>query len=287
MKKRFFVFVVFLFWAQSIQSQNVQFYLGKVDFDNATVLLTNGQTLLGEIQDFNSPNWVEFKNNNTYNINMSATEEIEQSLNLDRKKIKFRKSKNDSFRLIPSDSIDIIQFFDEDLNKNFEYKRLKITKSVNGEIKETNRSLFLPIFKKDSINLYGYHLYSNGQYATTIFYLNNPKNNIAISPYDLRFVELFTAKKKLIERIISSYKFVSENCPSFHKWLDKKFYNETEEAVKKDYKQYYNTTQKEIKEGKKNLKTKEKKKEFEQQKWAEYYMKTFTPAIEKYKELCK
>lgn len=287
MKKRFFVFVGFLFWVQNIQSQNVQFYLGKPDFDNATVLLINGQTLIGEVQDFNSPNSVEFNNNNPFDITTSPTEELEQNLNLDRKKIKFRKNKNDSFRLIPSDSIDIIQFFDEDLNKNFEYKRLKITKSVNGEIKETNRTIFLPIFKKDSINLYGYHLYSNGKYATTIFYLNNPKDNIAICPYDLRFVELFTAKKKLIERIISSYKFVSGDCPNFHKWLDEKFYGETEEAVKKEYKQYYSTTRKEIKEGKKNLKTKEEKKEFEEQKWAEYYIKTFTPAIEKYKELCK
>lgn len=287
MKKRFFVFVGFLFWVQNIQSQNAQFYFGKTDFDNATVLLTNGQTLLGEVQDFNSPNTVEFKNNNPFNMTMSATEELEQNLNLDRKKIKFRKSKNDAFRLIPSDSIDIIQFFDEELNKNLEFKRLKIVKSVNGEIKETKRTLFLPVFKKDSINLYGYHLYSNGQYATTIFYLNNPKDNTAVSPYDIRFVELFTAKKKLTERIISSYKFVSGNCPSFHKWLDEKFYDETEETLKKEYKQYYNTTRKDIKEGQKNLKTKEEKKEFEQQKWAEYYMKTFTPAIEKYKEVCK
>ncbi|ESU27053.1 hypothetical protein FLJC2902T_23950 [Flavobacterium limnosediminis JC2902] len=284
MKKGYFAFIVFLFCVQNIQSQ-LRFYLGKPDFDNATVLLTNGQTLVGEVQDFNSPNAVEI--DNPFVMTMSATEELELNLNLDRKKIKFRKSKNDSFRLIPSDSIDVIQFFDEELNKKAEFKRLKITKSVNGEIKETNRTLFLPIFKKDLINLYGYHFYSNGQYATTIFYLNNPKDNSAISPYDIRFVELFSARKKFIERIISSYKFVSGNCPGFHQWLDEKFYDETDEAVKKEFKQYYNTTRKEIKEGQKNLKTKEEKKEFEQQKWAEYYIKTFTPAIEKYKELCK
>lgn len=287
MKKIFFLFIGFLFVTQTIQSQNVEFYLGKADFDNATVHLINGQTLLGEVQDFNSPNSVEFKNKNPFNLSMSATEEIEQNLNLDRKKIKFRKSKNDSFRLIPSDSIDIIQFFDEELQKNFEFKRLKIYKSVGGEIKETNRTIFLPIFKKDVINLYGYHLYSNGQYATTIFYLNNPNDNKAISPYDLHFIELFTAKKKLIERTISSFKFVSGNCSTFHKWLDEKYYDETDEAIKKEYKQYYNTTRKEIKEGQKNLKSKAEKKEFEKQKWAEYYIKTFTPAIEKYKELCQ
>lgn len=287
MAKILFVLTGFLLWTQNIQCQNVQFFVGKPDFDNATILLTNGQTLMGEVQDFNSPNSVEFKNTNPFTMTMSITEEIERSLYLDRKKIKFRKSKNDKFRLIPSDSIDIINFFDKEFNKNYEFRRLKIVKSINGKIKESKRSLFLPLFKKDSINLYGYHFYSNGKYATTIFYLNNPKDDRAISPYDLRFTELFAAKKKLIERTISSYKFVSRNCPDFYKWLDEKYYNETEKAVKNDHKKYYKTIKKEIKEGQKKMKSKEEKKEFEQQKWAEYYMKTFTPAIEKYKQLCK
>lgn len=287
MKKRFFVLTGFLFWVQCIQSQNVQFNFGKTDFDNATIHLINGQTLLGEVQDFNSPNSVEFKFDNPYNMSLSLTEGLEQNLNLDRKKIKYRKSKDDAFKYIPSDSIDIIQFFDDDLNKNFEFKRLKIFKSVKGEIKETNRTIFLPIFKKGTINLYGYNLYSNGKYRTTIFYLNNPKDDSAISPYDLNILEIFAGKKKFIEHIISSYKFVSGNCPAFHQWLDEKSFKETDEAIKKDRKQYYKTTKKEIKEGKKSLKTKEEKQDFEGQKWAEYHLKMFTPGIEKYKELCK
>lgn len=274
-------------WVQKMNSQDIQFYFGKVDFDNATVRLINGKTLLGEVQDFNSPNAVEFKNINPFNMSMSITEEIEQNLNHNRKKIKFRKSINDSFRLIPADSIDTINYFDENFNQNLEYKRLQIVRSVNGKIKETNQTLFLPVFKKDFINLYGYHLYSNGQYATTIFYLNNPKDNTAISPYDLRFTELFSAKKKLIERIISSYKYVSGNCDNFSKWLDNKFYDETNEIIENDYKQNYNKIRKEIKEGQKTLKTKSEKTRFEEQKWTEYYLKTFTPAIDKYKEFCK
>ena len=221
MKKRFFVFVGLLIWSQSIQSQ-MRFYFGKPDFSNSTVLLNDGKILVGEVQDFSSPNTVEFSGG----MAMSASEGFESNFNFDRKKIKFRKSKTDSFRFIPSDSIDIIHFFDEELNKTVEYKRLKIVKSINGKITETKRTIFLPVFKKDAINLYGYHVYMNGRYATTIFYLNNPKDNIAINPYDLSIVEVLAARKKSKERVISCYKFVSENCQSFHKWLDEEFINE-------------------------------------------------------------
>ncbi len=286
-KQRFFFIGILVIWANLSSSQNVEFYFGKPDFDNATIQLNNGQVFIGEVQDFNSPNAVEFKNDNPFEITTSATEEIEQKLNLDRKKIKFRKNKNESYRLIPADSIDVIQFFDDELNKSFEFKRLRIAKSVNGEIKDTKRSLFLPIFKKDSINLYGYNVYLNGQYASTIFYLNNPKDNFAITPYDLSFSEMLVAKKKLTQRVVTSFKFVSNNCIDFHKWLDDTYYNESDEAIKKDYKVYYNATKKEIKEGQKNLKTYAEKKDFEQQKWIEYFMRSLTPAIDKYKELCK
>jgi len=282
MRQQILIFIGLLFLVQKFQSQDIKITIGKTNFDNASVLLTNGNTLFGEVQDFNSPNTVEIVGN-PFSFTLSATEELEKDLNLDRKKIKFRKTKEDPYRLISADSIDTISFFDEEINKNREFKRLQIVKSVNGNVSVTNRTIFLPVFKKDSINLYGYHLYSNGQYATTIFYLNNPKDNLAVAPYDMRFNEIFAARKKLIERIVSSYKYISGNCPAFHEWLDEQYYSETDKGTRDDYK----AIQKDIKNGKKGLKSKEKKQEFEREKWIEFYLKTFTPAIEKYKELCK
>lgn len=282
MKNRILIFIGLLLLTQKIQSQDIKITLGKTDFDNASVLLTNGKTLIGEVQDFNSPSTIEIVGN-PFSFTMSATEELEKDLNLNRKQIKFRKSKDDQYKLISADSIDTINFFDDELNKNLEFRRLQIVRSINGKINETKRTIFLPVFKKDSINLYGYHLYSSGQYATTIFYLNNPKDNLAIAPYDMRFNEIFSARKKLIERIVSSYKFVSGNCTTFHDWLDKKFYSQTSEINRDDYKKL----QKEIKKGKKSFKSKEEKLEYEREKWTEFYVKTFTPAIKKYKELCK
>lgn len=277
MKRMYFVIVGFLILTQSMQGQ-VVFYFGKPDFDNATVLLTDGKTLVGEVQDFSSPNTVEFNG-----AVGSATEEFEQNSNFDRKKIKFRSSKNDAFRLIPSDSIDIIQFFDEDLNKTVEFKRLKIFKSSSGEIRESKRVVFLPLFKKDAINLYGYHVYSGGHYATTIIYINNPKDNIALNPFEINIAELLTARKTMTERILGSYKFVSEHCPDFHKWLDEKFMEEYGAM----FKPYYKATRATVKEGKKLLKTKEEKRALENEKWTECYIKLISPAIEKYKEFCK
>lgn len=277
MKRLYFVTVGFFVLTQSIQSQ-VLFYFGKPDFNNATVLLTDGKTLLGEVQDFNSPNSVEFNG-----AVGSATEEFEQSFNFDRKKIKFRKSKNDPFRLIPSDSINVIQFFDEELNKTVEFKRLKIFKSSSGQIRDSKRTVFLPVFKKDAINLYGYHVYSAGHYATTIVYINNPKDNIALNPNEMNIAELLTAKKTLTARMTGSYKFVSENCPDFHKWIDEKFMEE----YGKMFKPYYKATREEVKEGKKKLKTKQEKRDLENEKWTEFYIKLTSPTIDKYKEFCK
>ena len=59
MKRIYIVTVGFLILTQSIQSQ-VVFYFGKPDYGNATVLLTDGKTMIGEVQDFSSPNSVEF-----------------------------------------------------------------------------------------------------------------------------------------------------------------------------------------------------------------------------------
>lgn len=108
----------------------------------------------------------------------------------------------------------------------------------------------------------------------------------AISPYDLRLVEIFSAEKKLKERIISSYKFISGNCPDFHKWIEEEYYDEIGK-IKKEDKKHYKTYRKEIHKAKKKLNTEEEKIKFEKRKWSEYHMKNFLPAIEKYKEFCE
>lgn len=176
MKKILFVLAGFLFWSQNIQCQNIQFPFMKPDFDNVTIILKNGETLVGEIQDFEEPKSFKFGNNSP-NKTMSASGEKKRSMNIEIEKIKFRESKSDEFRTINSNSIDILDFKDKESNKNYEFKRLEILESINGEIKETDVSLFLPLFYKDAINLYGYHLYYGKKYATTIFYLNNPKDD--------------------------------------------------------------------------------------------------------------
>lgn len=63
---------------------------------------------MGEVQDFKAPKWFEIKNNEILSGSKSTTDEKESSLNLESKKFKFRENKNDEFRLIPSNSINII-----------------------------------------------------------------------------------------------------------------------------------------------------------------------------------
>jgi hypothetical protein len=87
----------------------INFYFGKVDYINATVNLIDGKRLLGEVQDFDSPNFIEFTN--PYDFNPST---LESNNNLDRKKIKFRRNSSEKFRAIPSDSINYITYFDNE-----------------------------------------------------------------------------------------------------------------------------------------------------------------------------
>ena len=43
------------------QQSDIQFYFGKKEYVPATVQLSNGTTLMGEVQDFDSPNIVEIR----------------------------------------------------------------------------------------------------------------------------------------------------------------------------------------------------------------------------------
>ena len=45
----------------------INFYFGKVEYINATVNLIDGKRLLGEVQDFDSPNFIEFTNPYDFN----------------------------------------------------------------------------------------------------------------------------------------------------------------------------------------------------------------------------
>lgn len=283
-KNFFFCFIIF--WSLEILSQNskpsassVQIIFFKKEYKNASVLLNSGETLLGEIQDFESPNTIEIV---TPNFNIS---DIEANLNLDRKKIKFRKNENDSYINLPSESINQISLFDNDLNEEIVFKRLEIVGYINGEIKKRDREVFLPLIKSDSINLFGYHLYSNGRYSTTIVYLNNPKTNQAITPFEVSLMELAFNKNLLSKKFTESFRFASENCKPFMEWLDETMINNI--IKKSEAKEKYKNLLSQIKEGKKKLKTNSQKTAFELKKYEEYYILPFVEIINEYKQKCK
>ena len=179
MKKLFLLFFIAI--ALNSFSQNgrmnqqtscVEFYFGKKDYVPATVQLTNGKTLMGEVQDFDSPNIIEIRD---FGFKPS---DLENDINYNRKKIRFRKNAEDTSIQISADSINYITHFDTETKEIKEFKRLNIliTKN-NGEIEKTDRVVFLPLIKKDSINFYGYNMIAQGKYVRTVFYLNNSLSN--------------------------------------------------------------------------------------------------------------
>ena len=64
------------------QTSGVEFYFGKKDYVPATVQLTNGKTLMGEVQDFDSPNIIEIRD---FGFKPS---DLENDINYNRKNIR-------------------------------------------------------------------------------------------------------------------------------------------------------------------------------------------------------
>ena len=261
----------------------INFYFGKVEYINATVNLIDGKRLLGEVQDFDSPNFIEFTN--PYDFNPST---LESNSNLDRKKIKFRRNSSEKFRAIPSDSINYITYFDNELNKVKEFKRLHILKTKsNGEIVDSGNAIFLPLIKNDSINFYGYNITIKGtnKYARTIFYMNNPKDNFAINPLDFSLMDMIVNKNKIQSKVINAIKAIVKDCPDFTAKLDTK--QDVTKEMEKDALQKYQEMEKQIAEGKKNLKTRREKNAFEAEVYTDYYLKPFLNLTNDYKKMCK
>ena len=262
------------------QTSGVQFYFGKKEYIPATVQLSNGTTLMGEVQDFDSPNFIEIRD---FGFKPS---DLENDINYNRKKIRFRKNAEDASIQIPADSINYITHFDTETKEIKEFKRLKILKTKNnGEIEETDRVVFLPLIKKDSINFYGYNMVAQGKHLRTVFYLNNSKDNLAINPLDFNMMDLFKNQSKIGQEVINAIKVVTKDCPEFQKTLDQKM--DVSEEMKKDAMQKYKKMQSDIEEGQKNLKTKKEKREFESNVFENYYLEPFVKLTESYKNTCK
>ncbi|WP_396159545.1 hypothetical protein [Flavobacterium sp.] len=287
MKKLFFLFFIAI--ALNSFSQNgrmnqqvsgVEFYFGKKEYVPATVQLTNGKTLMGEVQDFDSPNIIEIRD---FGFKPS---DLENDINYNRKKIRFRKNAEDTSIQISADSINYITHFDIETKEIKEFKRLKILRTKNnGEIEETDRIVFLPLIKKDSINFYGYNMIAQGKYVRTVFYLNNSKDNLAINPLDFSIMDLFKNQNEIGKEVVNAIKHVTNDCPEFQKILDQKM--DVSEEMKKDAIQKYQKMQSDVNEGKKNLKTKKEKREFESTVFANYYLEPFIKLTESYKTMCK
>lgn len=67
------------------QTSGVEFYFGKKDYVPATVQLSNGKTLMGEVQDFDSPNIIEIRD---FGFKPS---DLENDINYNRKKLDLEK----------------------------------------------------------------------------------------------------------------------------------------------------------------------------------------------------
>lgn len=259
----------------------VELYFGKTNYIPATVQLNNGKVIIGEVQDFDSPNSVKI--NNPFGF---EPKDLEPEFNLDRKKIKFRTNATEKEIYISSDSINQINYFDKELNEVKEFKRLQILKTNNnGEVYDSGKSFFLPLIKKDTINYYGYNVIVENRFVRTVFYLNNSKDNLAINPLDFSLSDLFKKESTLQSEIINILKYITKDCPEFHKKIEEK--PEITKEMKKDALQKYKKMEADIKEGKKKLKTNREKINFESEVYSNFYLTPFMNLTEDYKTLCK
>ena len=98
-------------------------------------------------------------------------------------------------------------------------------------------------------------------------------------------MDLFKNQSKIGQEVVNAIKQVTNDCPEFQKTLDQKM--DVSEEMKKDAILKYKKMQSDVDEGKKNLKTKKEKREFESNVFSNYYLEPFIKLTESYKTTCK
>lgn len=195
-------------------SSGVLFTYGS-DYIPAQLTYIDGHQETGFVYGFIYSRWVEFAN--PLEIDELAT--IEDDLNLSDKRFSFKKTKDsEAIKLSQNEVKEVILYWDTDHREHFKLMNLK-TVNGKGEIVDLKKRAWLPLWRKDKVNIFSLSVYENGRYAFSMVYLNNEKDNFAINPIDMNNIDFFNLGK-INGKVVRALKEVFNDCPEYLKTLE-------------------------------------------------------------------
>lgn len=276
--RKIFILVIGLFCTQLFCQASISF--AKKPYMEVDLVMENGQTVHGYLQDFNLPKFIESDFANNF-------KRIESVYHYDSKYFKFKSSENAKAQEIPMTDIKSIIVLEEDGSDRVKFDKMKL-KTINSkyEIEDLDMTVMLPLQSEGKINLYGFSVstFMGKTYIDSIFlpYLKKPADEYAYIPLDYDNIGLFNMGK-IKGKFKKAFEEVTADCKQYQSHLD----DAVEKLMdKKLMKEIYKEKAARKKAARKEIKNKDMELYVLQKIDNEYGIKPFIDLINEYGRIC-
>ena len=198
-------------------------------FVKASILFNDGHIENGLVDSFLENKFIDFRLFKT----------MEQELNLDDKKIKFKIDENSEAKSISINDVDEMTLtYKNDYIEQYKVLNMK-TISPNGEIVDKHTKLWFRLVKKGKINIYGYRYMaidntpiSRSASIEYEIYYQNENDDYVVNPYEnLDFFNFGGVKRITLTFLRNLFK----DCPEFVAKMDAQFEETPSNDAMKEY----------------------------------------------------
>ena len=279
--KKFYLFWILIFGI-SAYSQTVVTTIGKKKWLSAVIVKTDKSVLTGLIKEFGVQNtfevrgiWDEFTS-------------IESKLHLDQKSFDFKKDSDAAEQNLSIDEVQTITILYGDAS-TVRYDKVKL-KTINTKMEavDLKREVLLPLYREGKINLYAISVVvcsPNCSGGYVISYIKKPSDEFAYIPIDANRINLFNIGS-VDDKIIESFRQVSQGCPEFLKYLDDFTEKAKDKAFRKQIKARWKSVDQEKDEALKTARDSKERKKIKDYYFAKRYLIFEMDMIDKYESIC-
>lgn len=281
MKKRY-LFWLFIFSISSY-SQAIVWTVGDKEWLPAIIVKTDQSVITGLVKEFGVSNTFEMRG--AWD-NFSS---MESKLHLDQKSFDFKtdlQAESQNISLEELQSVTILN--DEKAIVRYDKVKLK-TINTKMEVVDLEREVLVPLYREGKINLYAVSVSicsPNCNQGPVIAYIKKPKDEFAFIPIDINRLNLFNLGS-VEDKIIESFRQVSEDCPEFLQYLDDWKKNAKDKEFRKQFKAKWKSVNKEKDEALKTAHNSKERRKIKDDYFVKRYLAFEVDIIEKYESMCK
>lgn len=190
-------------------------FIGNARYTYGTITFKDGRVEKGFIKSFMEKNLVA--------LNFSS--KIEKQFNMNDKSLKFKLTEDGKSITYKITEIKEIRFDYNDGTTSIYVPLPLKTFNKKGDIIDMKMLVWLPLIKRDKINLYGFQYAVHrrdvlGTIHHSRFYFQNGNDEFAISPY--QNMTMFN-KKANIRILTAFYNYLFNSCPEFYESNEERF----------------------------------------------------------------